>query len=390
MKRLFVLSLLFLAACNTQAPSIPVETPTSNPSVQPNSDSIFSKALSSHSLSLDLFQQGTSDNQGAVSPTAGNPAESAAAPAPSLDKASGRMMAPWYGGGEFNNYVLQYVEESIFPAAQAKTLLTAYKEAVEPLLSEWDSQGRLIESRANLGDGVSKEMLYYLPGVNGEPTQLKINYLFRLASSKRKETLVIYLTDEKTHVHRMVWGEPNLDLSNVKIDSQEAKKIALKAFADKDLSGDQVYPQEISSEMQVYYDIPADAHWQLYLNQQGQTSAVYFVHVNFEARVEIPEGLPTPPDYPKDVELIDPVPDTPVSGASDPDDSASNDSNEPRSQIQSFYGSAQIDAKSGKIISLDRPVFYTHSYYPSMPMPVLIDSGMVSAPPEAAPPAAQL
>jgi len=298
----------------------------------------------------------------------------AGAPAPVADIAQGKMMAPWFGGGEFNQYILQYAEESLFPAIQSTTLLNAYKEMVAPIMLEWDAQARLVESRANLGTGKSEEMLYYLPDVNGSPKQVKINYLFRLASSERKETLVVYMSDENTHVHRMVWGEPNLDISTIKIDSNQARDLALKAFLDSSLKGDNIYPQAIiREEMQVFYEIPDNAHWQIHLNQQGQKSAVYYVHVNFEAKVDMSQSpdldSPIPPEY-----------------AEEMGEDFERERQRELEGIHQMYASAQIDAQSGAIISLDRPSYYFSRYYPGRPMLMTVEPVYEDSDP-AAPPA---
>lgn len=338
MKRYLPL-LLLLSACSSNLPGAQLPNPasSSNPtaSANPNGQSgsvqtLFGTAKSKRSLSLDMFagsaQTGNASAENASSPGSVGQATTAPAsggmampvPAPA---SAGRSLAgdskmigiPY---GEFNQYVLQFAEENIFEASPATTLLTAYNQTVKPLVTQWDSTARLIESQARIGKGPGQEEFYYLPGDDGKPQQLKVNYMFRFASSQRKETLLVYLTDTETRVHRLVWGEPNIDFSRVKLDSNAAKDLALSAFNSRSANGDYpVYPDQSYPGMEIVYSVSDNARWQVSLNQQSGASR-YFVSVTIEQ-------------------------------------AATSDNDKPIA-----YGSAEIDAVSGKITSLNRPVFY--------------------------------
>lgn len=336
-------------------PSVsPTSNPTSIPGALPGSPTLFGNAIQKRTLALDQFARSTSGtaqssnaaeastsgpqkasqtSMGAAAPQAiGAPAM---APQPGIAPRAGmasdaKMAGPWYGGGEFNNFVLQFAEESSFAASKAKTLLTAYSQTVKPLLSQWDASARLIESQANLGSGqnLNNPGLFYLPDEKGNPVQLKVNYLFRFASTSRKETLVIYLTDTDTRVHRLVWGEANLDLSRIKLDSTQAQDIARKALTSRSKSDYPVYPDQSYPGQSVLYEIPANARWQVSLNQNNGVSR-YFVSVSFEP---------------------------------------ANQKNQ-----QTASGSVEIDALTGKIQSLNRPVLYNEfdkGPYPAPPVMV--------------------
>lgn len=349
MKRAFIPFILLLSACNGNLPSVPGNTPNTPSSSQPApiasaqpSSSVFGNALNKRTLSLQLFGQGaTQNNRNASGDNAsgGNTQAPLTSPgAPPMAEASGtgaarpgmapmpsagmvadaKIAGPWYGGGEFNQYVLQYAEENGFAASKAQTLLNAYNDTVKPLLTQWDGSARLIESQAFVGQSKNDAGWFYLPGSGDEPEQIKVNYLFRFASSSRKETLVFYLTDEDTRVHRLVWGEANVDLSLVKHDSEEAVEIARKGFSDRSRNpGYPVYPEQSYPEMEVLYQVPAAARWSVSLNQNNGSSR-YFVSVNFEQK----------------------------SGK----------------EQQMVYGSAEVDAVSGKILSLNRPTLYKALY----------------------------
>lgn len=263
---------------------------------------------------------------------------------PAMDRMS---IAPgyYYGGHDFNSYSIQYAEENIYPAASASTLVAVYNQNVKPMLAEWDADARLLESRAQMN--AEHEEYIQLPGQD-EPLRVKPRFVYRLASNAKKETLNVYVLDKEIRVHRMVWGEQNIEISRVKIDSDEAVRIARAAFLSKsNPSGIPVYPESDNAEATIVYDLPADAQWSLNLNQQSQDSLRYFVNFNFKVQVDAPEPKPGEPE--------------PV------DDANATKPSEPRPDIvypteQYLYGSLELDAITGQIKSMNRPVMYRMMY----------------------------
>jgi hypothetical protein len=360
------LSLAFsLSACTSGQLNSILPQPSSSPSNTSsngtqNGQSVFSQALSKRLLPLNTTAQ-ASNQQGDAAAPAGNPAPQVAVGQPTSAEsdpankmaagASSRMIAPWFGGGEFNQYVIQFAEESIFKANQGTTLLTAYAQTVKPLLAEWDASARLVESRANLGlDGQSDYIEYIsLPGVDGKEEQIQPDYVFRFSSSNRKETLNVYLLKKETRVHRLIWGEPTIDLSKVKIDSTQAQDIARKAFTSQSSNpGYPVYPeaQNVQSNMQIAYSIPDNAQWQIQLNQQGQAQNRYFISVSFELKTPNVQASPSTstqkPIEPGCIEIIPTYP-----------------------EQMRVWGSVELDAASGEIKNLNRPVLYSQQYDPA-------------------------
>ncbi|MGE3724599.1 MAG: hypothetical protein AB7I41_03555 [Candidatus Sericytochromatia bacterium] len=344
--------------------------------------SVFSNALSKRLLPLNTAaQSGTAGGQQDASQPAAAPAPQLGRPATaessSANKiaapmvgdvatgASARMSMPWFGGGEFNQYVIQFAEENIFPANQASTLLKAYEQTVKPILAEWDSAARLVESRANLGlDGNSAFIEYIsLPGADGKAEQLQPDYVFRFASSARKETLNVYLLKKETRVHRLVWGEPTIDLSKVKIDSSRAQEIATKAFTSRSSNpGYPVYPESLEQQpnLQIAYEVPANATWQIQLNQQGQDQNRYFVSVSFDLKMPA-QPSPMPSSQVKEPAL-------------DPNGTRCFQVMPTYPEQSRVWGSAELDAASGEIKSLSRPTLYLPMYDAAMrcegPLPV--------------------
>lgn len=368
MKRIWIPALLLMTACNGKVPVTP--QPSTNPSpvasVTPTS-TLFGNAQNKRSLSLNLFGSAT-NQQGAVNNDAASGSKNNAPQAPSVGMATPSSgggiarpgMAPtpalgspegvsaragmvadskmaYWGGGEFNNYVLQYAEENEFPASKDKTLLNAYNNTAKPLVNEWDSNARLLESQAFLGGSKGDMGQYYLPNTQGEPEQVKVNYIFRFASSSRKETLVVYLTPSETRVHRLIWGEANVDLSKVQIDTDEAIEITRKAIVSRlKAPAYPVYPDQSYPGMEILFEAPASAHWTASLSQNNGASR-YYVSVNFEKSV----------------------------------------TNQKEKQM--VYGSAEVDSESGKILSLNRPVLYNQQDVVVVEPPVMIQP---ATPPE--------
>ena len=270
------------------------------------------------------------------------------------EPAIGRLsIAPgyYYGGHDFNSYSIQYAEEKIYPAAQGNAMISVYNQSVKGIVAEWDADARLLESRAQQ-NGENEEYIQF-PGKD-EPIRLKPRFVYRLASNAKKETLNVYVLDKEIRVHRMVWGEQNIDISRVKVDSDAVLSIARRAFANKqDPSGIPVYPENSNPEMTIIYDIPQDIQWNLNLNQQSRDSLRYFVNINFEIKSDT---LPAPKprnENGDDPEIVYPQ------------------------EMQYLYGSLEVDAITGEIKSMNRPVVYPMyrggvpvAYEDGAPMPV--------------------
>lgn len=273
--------------------------------------------------------------------------------------------AYYYGGHDFNQYTIQYAEENRYGGNDATTLISTYKQTVEPILQEWADDARLIESRAQIN---SREAEFiHLPGQDGEPLKLKPDFVFRFASNSRKETLNIYAMKNETRAHRMVWGQPNIQIEKVRIDSDKALNIAREAFRSQSNRADYpIYPNREEGNQKVIYDLPEQLHWRIQLSQHHRDQLRYFLHFNFEQDIDLPTPHPVPLPEPLPVEELEAMLDDP------------NLSDEERAQLkEDFYarqeqtqelslaprrhylsGSIEIDAVSGKILSMNRPVIY--------------------------------
>ena len=354
---------LSLTACTAGQINAILTTPSAAPaSARPDAGrALFSDALSRRILPIAnsaVQASGASSTQPATAPAVSAPAPAAAAPAVGREMAKiapgaavDRMMMPWYGGGEFNQYVIQFAEETLFKPTQATTLLKAYSETVKPILSQWDASARLVESRANLGIENNPDFNEYisLPGRDGESEQIRPLYIFRFASTPRKETLNVYLLGKETRVHRMVWGEPQIDLARVRVDSSKARDLALRALTSQEKADYPIYPdgQIQDPNQQVIKEIPDNAQWQIQLNQQGREQSRYFVSVSFEVKSSVLRPVP---------EVIQ------KEGTR-----CFMDGGMPEAQAMlRVWGSVELDAATGAIQQVNRPVLYLPMYTPAM------------------------
>lgn len=383
-----VLASLSFSACtqfDAQVPATPAG-PTQQQSAQP----VLASALMKRTLQLQRVN-GQVLPVAAVTPTSvgGFTVKQVATGIAIAEPAVSRpAIAPayYYGGHDFNQYTIQYAEENLYPGASG-TLLSVYEGTVKGILQEWDADARLVESRAQLN--VQDEEYIYLPGrENDEPMRIRPDFVFRFASTPRKETLNIYVMGKETRVHRMVWGEPAIQIERVQVDSDRAVSIAQQAFASRnDNPGYPVYPEaeqrQRSRNMEVVYEIPADLQWHVQLNQQSRDQLRYFLHFNFVREQPLPAPGATPP--PLMVSQDDgSVSSEPVSQKPLPPDAYYN---------FHLHGSIEIDAITGEIKNMNRPVLYRPVYdggaepgFPGRPMPA-VDPVMMDTPgssPEAA------
>jgi hypothetical protein len=335
MKRIFSIQPLFVAlsfsalvACQSAqtpgqtpapTPSSTLPSPVASANTGANVSALFPNALSKRSLSPASFSEGQ-NAQGTVAPAAPESSSGAAAPrpapgaVPAADAAAGKMIAPGYFGSPFDQVELKFVEELRFAAPEGTSLLSTYKQDMLPLVNSWDSTARLLMSAASEG-----QETYYLPNDKQEPEQVAVNFSFQWVSNAKKETLMIYVLDKEIRMHRMVWGPPNIDISQVKIDTADAITRAKKAFSDRSQDpGYPVYPESnsVDPNIRILYAIPEGASWDISLNEQ-QGKLRYFVSVNFKV----------------------------------------NDAVSKRSDIYAG-GFIEMDAMTGKIEQLNRPTWY--------------------------------
>lgn len=398
---LLLLCLLTLPACGTGPTSV-----TPSPAASASAVT-FANVISKRTLGLtNLGSLGGTASSGASSGSSTGTGTPAAAPVANAgqDVAVGRPMSGiasyYYGGGEFNNYVAVMAEENVLAGNSSGDLLAVYQQSILPLLKAWDPQARLIESRGNthpeLRDPNSYEYVY-VPGLSSDKQmQLKPDWVFRFASTPRKETLTVYVTGKETRAYRVVWSEPNLAIARVKIPVQQAIEMARQALRSQSSQTDYpVYPDATSgmgSNATVVYDLPTDLNWTVSLGQQGDQLS-YYLNVNYvEAYGKpgvavVPSANPTTGGstgsigvgvavpMPASAPVVTASPTVAVSAS--PGTSASSPpATEPvpaRSATPAdcqvvlpsyvyLSASVNLDAVTGKVLSVNRPVRYNNQY----------------------------
>lgn len=300
---------------------------------------------------------------------------------------------PFYGGGDFNTYVPVQVEENLFPGNSSQELLEVHAQTLVPMLKEWDPQARLVESRGNTAPGSAynpSTEYVSIPGLASEQmVQLRPAWIFRYASSERKETLTVYVMHSETRVYRVSWSEPQIDLSQVKVGVTQARDVARMAIANSNNKpGYPVYPESeqfLGYGAKILYSVPDTINWTVQLSQQGK-QLVYFLGFNYQEDVArpgepvalhtpMPSGSPgfvitqvaeptaTPTALPTPLPMVTP---TPFPSASP---TYLGPSSAPYPQCLPEYaryvyisGSVTVDAITGKVLSLNRPVRYENYY----------------------------
>lgn len=434
-----VLLLTQLAACGQPNQNIPApisssganpsqnqnQTASANPT--PANQPVFASATSKRTLSLDkipansgIVPTGASasggGSNGASMPMAVPSAAATALPGMSDISSSVRYPSPYGGGyypftsgGDFNSYVPVQAEENIFAGSTSTELLDVHAKTILPMLKEWDAQARLVESRGNTapGNAYNPSLEYVsIPALgNEQPMMMRPAWIFRYASTPRKETLTIYVMQKETRAYRVSWSEPNIDLSQVKVTVAKAQELARQAIADTtEKPGYPVYPesaQYLNSNSKIIYTVPSDLNWNVSLSQQGKQLTY---NLNFSYREDIAKpGVPVamPSSQPSGFIITQvtesPLPSPTGSLTSNPNNSPVPTVTPTPTPMPSPTGSARpfpdclpeyarylyisgyvsIDAVSGKILNLNRPVRYNHyGYY----MPDCVVPGTTAMP----------
>lgn len=281
-----------------------------------------------------------------------------------------------YFGGTFNQYEPLRAEELTYPGNASRNLQTVYDETVQPMLQEWDSAARLLETRGNTRPDQPERI--YVPGVTDtmdSPREFKAYWIFRFASSPRKETLSIYINPQETLAYRTLYGEPDLALQKAQVSSERAIEIARAAFKDPETrvvsesSSSAWLPYPVPSRdpnFRVIYDLPTDLNWRTQLFQQGPR-LVYSLSFDWQTTRKalgipeivvspVPTAMPTPeptalPSSPEDPNatpfpLVTPTPFAYCAGNAD--------------EVNRVYlsGSISIDAQTGAVLNISRPMYY--------------------------------
>ncbi len=350
----------------------------------------FSKVTEQKSAeynSLIARNAASATNNSAPNPTA--PAQDAAAPlvaARGEAKASSGMIAapvsyfPY--PGVFEEYVVIDFEEAK-TAGFTGTYLQALTKIVKPIIKSLGSDARMVNSNGSSDDNGLNKSQQAEPAQNAQkpmyyPGYQQYQWQFTFVSSSKKEVYNIYISSSETLVLKQVWGLRDLTPDNIKIDSSEAIKAVINAIKDKSFTAPDNQPVYMSPEAEVLYDIPPNTSWYLYLEKE-KGNLVWNINMNINTNI-VYYGIPE-----RAVMATDTVT---ASGSGSADASTTNAGTtspdaQPIKAPDFWYsgGYAKVDAVTGKVLSLVRPMKY-HVVNPPpccktdpaqpMPMPAVI------------------
>lgn len=242
-----------------------------------------------------------------------------------------------YGGylntqNPFEEYIMTDYEEAKTNGFKG-TFIEAYNSQVKPILKEWATDAKATYVYGNAGqDGKGDE------NINNMYSPYQWQYTY--ASPSKKEVYSILISSKETLVLRQKWTLKDFVDLNIKIDSAKAISIFSDKVKDKNYNAE-YDNNNLGPNSQPLYEIPANSYWTFYLSQE-KNSLVWNINTNYT--------YPTMP---------------PISNN--------------KSYVNTWYsgGFAKINAETGDVISMSRPVKYTETVQSSIE-PECNEQGCVS------------
>lgn len=339
MKKLLLLSLLLCSCGDGRNPSI---IPTPNNSNQTSTTVNTNTTFSENEIAGLKFNKVSNANANLLNNSTGNPnspnkgqqnaaptsalgsapRDAAVAPAPSGgDMASGRSA---YGGyftsqNPFEEYAVTDYQEAKTNGFTG-TFLESYNTVVKPILKAWSADAKASSVLGNAdqnGKGDENLNNWYSP----------YQWQFTYVSSSKKEVYSVFISSKETLVLRQKWSLKNLSDQNIKIDSSQAIKIFSDKVKDKNYNSE-YDNNNLGPNSQPLYEIPTNNYWTFYLSQENSL-LIWNINTNYF--------------YP----TVAPV---------------QND----KAYTNTWYsgGYAKINAQTGELIYMNRPVKYTEIVQP--------------------------
>lgn len=384
-----LLSFLMITGCSSLTPGGTGTTPTGFEQTE-FAGLKFTKVTDKNVSLLNNVQQssantasGTSGATGMAQPVAARESAPLAAPAPNsvssgvpaTDSAvradiapASKMAAPSYVGyfpspGPFEEYVMINFEEAT-SSGFTGTYIETLTKIVKPIITAWSKDARQTSvngstdpSGKNVNVDTQKDIApvpYYY-----SPYQWQFTYI----SVSKKEVYNIFVSSNETLVLRQKWVIKDLNPDEIKIDSNQAIKIVTEKISDKNYKSPDNQEQYKSPNSEILYSIPDKAMWYFYLSQEKE-GLIWNVNFNFYNQPNV--GIAVP--------LI--TSDTAVSSGGSASGSTGTVSPgvstparpsvapQPSTYVWYSGGYARINAKTGDVLSLSRPMKYTETSYP--------------------------
>lgn len=335
MKKFLIPFLLFSYSCSTGTVVSPPDNKTSEQQ-NINKENKFSgneiaglkfNQVSDQNVNLINNQKANSQNRNnAPQASPQNPSQASDSalintPQPSL--ASGK--SDIFGGylnsqNPFEEYIMSDYQEAKTTGFNG-SLLEGYTKIVKPIIKEWTSDAKATYIYGNLNQNGSLEASDNIYS----PHPLQYTYV----SPSKKEVYSILVSQKETLVLRQKWILKNFIDSNIKIDSQKAIQIYNDKVKDKNYNTE-YDNNNLSQNSQPLYEIPNNSYWTFYLSQE-KDYLIWNINLNYT--------------YP----TIAPVPNN-------------------QAYTNTWYsgGYAKINAQTGELLSMSRPVRYTETVQPDI------------------------
>lgn len=336
MKKIVLLSLLFIYSCS---PGTVVVNPSENTNIQQNnnqnkfsdnqSGGLKFNPISEQNANLLNSQNRNNSSTSPKSPQGGNTQEmagdSAMSNVPSVAPAAGSAVGRSDVYGNYLNSQNPFEEYIISDYQEAKTngfngsLMDGYNKIVKPIIKDWANDAKATYIFGNFissGNLENQENLYPV-----YPLQ------YTYVSPSKKEVYSVFISPKETLVLRQKWILKNLVDANIKIDSKKAIEVYTSKVKDKNYNAE-YDNNNLGPNSQPLYEIPANSYWTFYLSQE-KDYLIWNINLNYS----YPTISPMPVD---------------------------------KAYTNTWYsgGYAKINAQTGELISMSRPVKYTETVQP--------------------------
>lgn len=361
-----LISLMFImSACGTNVTgNMPTQnnTGSDNKVVSSNPSNLtFSKVAESSVAEYNsLITKSTPTNTASAASGAAAPMVAAVGAGVSADAKMAPYMSYFPALGPFEEYTVTDFEEAR-TAGFSGTYIDTLNKIVKPIVQGLGNDARMTNSNGTSdANGLNKsdEPVTQSGVTNGGsaiavpyPTYQQYQWQFTYVSSAKKEVYSIFVSTKETLVLKQKWGIKDLSPDDIKIDSSQAIKIVTDAVMNKSFTSPDSQQQYVSPGSETLYEIPKDTSWYLYLEKE-KGRLIWNINMNIRY------------DYP--VIAYDAVAGNETKPAIAP-------------QAPEFWysgGYARIDAASGNIITLTRPMKYRNV---NPPMPVAAPDVAVSS-----------
>lgn len=359
--------MLIMSACSqpltgTPNPGSTTSGSTSNTVISEPSNLQFNKVSESKEVEYNsLITKSTTAQQSVNTVSASAPTMAPMVGATSADAIGGgaKMAAPYMSYfpaiGPFEEYTVIDFEEAKTTGFSG-TYLDTLNKIVKPVVKGLGTDARMTNSNGSSdSNGINKSEEQPQNTTGGAEIAIYPNYYqqyqwqFTYVSSSKKEVYSIFVSTKETLVLKQKWGVKDLSPDEIKIDSSKAIQIITDAIKNKNFTSPDNQPIYAQPNSETLYEIPNNTSWYLYLEKE---KGKLIWNINMNIRYDYPMAVPS------------------VRSDSSVSNTATSTAPMIPQQPEFWYsgGYARIDAASGEIMTLTRPMKYKNVYTYPVPM----------------------